>query len=459
MDVNSGGWFDRVLAQSRGGGLRARLIRAGLGSAGVQALNRVVALATGVVLARGLGAEGYGIYAYAFAIMSLLMVAAVAGVPTLLMREVAAAHGQQRWGLLRGALIRAGQLVLLASASVSVVGLLMLWGMADRLSTAQLYTTLLMLLVLPLAALVKTIASAMRGLHRVVVGQTVGTLLRPLLVLVGIGSLFLLAPALREPQYAMAAQLAAAGVVLFVGGWMLSRYLPVGSRTEPVEYQSRQWLRSALSFTLIGGAGIINNQADIIMLGWFGSAADVGIYRVAVQGATLVAFGLQAANAVIAPQFARLHAQGDMEKLQRLVTASARVVLLAALPLALAFVFMGGTIVGWVFGAEYTGSQTPLAILALGQLTVATLGLTGPLVSMAGFERVVSRALWLSALLNIGLNLFLIPIFGVTGAAVSTAITVSLWHGFLFVFAKKEMKIIVFPFNPLIRSKAANESR
>tara|TARA_R110002074_G_scaffold304679_2_gene475934 strand:- start:8923 stop:10296 length:1374 start_codon:yes stop_codon:yes gene_type:complete len=451
-------WLNHVLAQSRGDGLRARLIRGGLGSAGVQALSRVLALALGIVLARGLGAEGYGTYAYAFAIMSLLMVAAEAGVPTLLLREVAAAHGQQRWGLLRGALIWSGQLVLLASASVSVVGLLVLSVMTESLSAAQLYTTLLMLLVLPLAALAKTIARAMQGLDRVVIGQAVDMLLRPLLVLLGVGPLFLFAPALRQPQYAMAAQLAAAGIVLLVGWWMLSRYQPAASRTESVEYKSRQWLRSALPFMLIGGAGIINNQADIIMLGWFGSAVDVGIYRVAVQGATLVAFGLQAANAVVAPQFARLYAQGDMEKLQRLVTASARVVLLVALPLALAFVFAGGTIVTWVFGAEYTASHLPLAILALGQLTVATIGLTGPLVSMAGFESVVSKAIWVSALLNIGLNLFLIPIFGVTGAAASTAITVSLWHGFLFVFAKKEMNIIVFPINSFIRKKVTNES-
>lgn len=450
--------FNRVLAQSRGDGLRARLIRGGVGSAGVQALSRVLALALGIVLARGLGAEGYGTYAYAFAIMSLLMVVAEAGVPTLLLREVAAAQGQKRWGLLRGALIRSSQLVLLASSSLSVVGLLVLSVVADRLSAALLYTTLLMLLVLPLAALAKTIASAMQGLDRVVMGQAVGMLLGPLLVLLSVGSLFLFAPTFRQPQYAMAAQLAAAVVVLLMGGWMLSRYLSAESKAESIEYKSHQWLRSTLPFMLIGGAGIINSQADIIMLGWFGSEADVGIYRVAVQGATLVAFGLQAVNAVITPQFARLYAQGDTEQLQRLVTASTRVVLLAALPLALAFVFAGGTILKWVFGAEYAASHLPLSILALGQLAIATLGLTGPLVSMAGYERVVSKAIWVSAILNIGLNLFLIPIFGVTGAALSTAITVSLWHGFLFVFAKKEMNVIVFPVNSFIGKKVENES-
>ncbi|MCK7546988.1 flippase [Marinobacter koreensis] len=452
-------WLNRVLAQSRGDALRARLIRGGLGSAGIQALSRVLALALGIVLARGLGADGYGTYAYAFAIMGLLMVAAEAGVPTLLLREVAAAQSQQRWGLLYGALIRAGQLVLLASTSVSIAGMLVLTVMFDRLSPGQFYTTLLMLLVLPLAAMTQAIASAMRGLHRVVVGQALDMLLRPLLVLAGVGSLFLLAPALRQPEYAMGVQFVAAGIVLLVGGLMLRRYLPAASRTEPVEYQTRRWLSSTLPFALIGGAGIINNQADIIMLGWFGGTADVGIYRVAVQGATLVVFGLQAANAVVAPQFARLYAQGDLEKLQRLVTASARVVLLAALPLALAFVFAGGAIVTWVFGTEFVASHLPLAILALGQLANAAFGSVGFLLNMTGNERQVARALWQTALLNIVLNALLIPLYGMVGAAVASSISLLMWNVLLFGRVRKKLGINSFAFGSNVSSNGdINES-
>lgn len=446
-------WFGRVLAKSRSDGLLAGLIRGGLGSAGVQALTIVFALALGILLARGLGVEGYGTYAYAYAIMGLLMVVAEAGVPTLLMREVAAALGQRRWGLLRGALIRGCQLVLLASVSVSIVGFMVLSSMAHRLNPAVFETTELMLALLPLAALGKTIAGAIRGLHHAVVGQALEMLLRPFLVFAGCGMLFVLVPTLRQPQFAMATQLVAAAVVLLVGGWLLSYHRPDASRVEPVEYRSYQWLRSALPFTLIGGAGIINNQADILMLGWFGDATQVGTYRVAMQGATLAAFGLQAISAVVAPHFAQLYAQGDIDKLQRLAVVSARIALFAALPIVIILVFAGGDILTWVFGAEFASGQLPMAILAIGQLIVAPIGMGGALVSMAGFENVVSKAIWLSALSNIALNFFLIPIFGTAGAAASTAITVSMWNAFLFIFAKKKVNIIVFPVSRLIRRK------
>ncbi|MEX0382546.1 flippase [Spiribacter sp. 1M153] len=427
------------------GGFKARLIRAGLGSAGIQAANRVLALALGIVLARTLGAEGYGVYAYAFAVMSLLMVAAEAGVPTLLMREVAASESRADWGLLRGVLRRAGQFVALASTTISLLGLLVVWWLADSLTAPVLYTTTLMLIVLPLSAGAKTVAHAMRGLHRVVIGQAIDRLLRPLLVLALVGSAFLFWPEWRQPEVAMAAQLLAAMVVLIVGWLILQRLTPAPAIIAEPVYKSRDWLRSALPFTLIGGAGIINNYTDIIMLGWFTASEDVGIYRVAVQGATLVAFSLQVANAVVGPQFARLYAQGDMAKLQHLVTRSSQVIFLASMPAALAFIFAGDVVVSWVFGPEYSTAYLPLAALSIGQLLNVSFGLVGSLLQMTGNQGVTARILWQTAVLNIILNTIMIPLLGMLGAALSSATCLFAWHFLLYREAKKCIHIVSLP--------------
>lgn len=415
-----------------GDGLKAQLIRGGLGSAGVQAVNRFLALALGIVLARSLGTEGYGIYAYAFAIMSLLLVLAEAGVPTLLMREIAASQGGEEWGLLRGALRCGLQSVALVATCVSVMGLLVLWWRVGSLPLPVLNTTAFMLLVLPALALCKTVAHVLCGLHRVVIGQAIVMLIRPLLVLVIVGTGFLLWPNLREPHYAMVGQLVSAIVVLLIGALTLQRLLPAEVKTSVPEYRSREWFRSALPFTLIGGAGVINSHADIVLLGWFVSNEDVGIYRVAVQGASLVAFGLQAVNSIVAPQFAKLYAQHDTVRLQRLVTSSARVVLLAALPFALLFTFGGGLVAEWVFGAEFSKAHAPLAILAVGQLINAAFGSVGFLLNMTGHERVVFRILWQTALFNLVMNFVLIPLIGMSGAAIATAITLMIWNFLLY---------------------------
>ena len=69
------------------GSLRRQLVHGGAANALLIAINRLLVLAVGVLLARGLGAEAYGIYAYAFAWLTLLTVFAQFGMPVLLLRE------------------------------------------------------------------------------------------------------------------------------------------------------------------------------------------------------------------------------------------------------------------------------------------------------------------------------------------------------------------------------------
>lgn len=430
----------RRLAGSRGS-LRGQLVRGGAGSALIQMINRLLALALGIVLARCLGAEGYGVYTYAFALLSLLMVFAELGMPTLLIREVAAMDARQDWTHLRGVLVRGFQIVFTVAMALTAIAALVLWQRSEGMWTPQGKTIAWMLALLPLVALTKSMTAALQGLQHVLKAHAVEMLVRPFLVLLGVVFLFRFVPDMRLPQYAMAVQLVAAIALLCVTAVALYRYLPQPVHATTAQYQTRQWLASAMPMTLIGGACIINNQTDILMLGFFRSSEDVGVYRVAVQGAVMVAFGLQAANAVIAPQFARLYAQGDQARLQRLVTASARVILLSALPVALTFILAGGMIAGWIFGPEFAKSHTPLAILAAGQLINAAMGSMGFLLNMTGHERDVARTLLMTAGLNILLNLALIPTFGMAGAASATAVSLVLWSILLYRIVKRRIGI------------------
>jgi O-antigen/teichoic acid export membrane protein len=417
----------RRLAGSRGS-LRGQLVRGGTGSALILVINRLLTLTLGIVMARGLGAKGYGVYAYAFALMTLLMVFAEMGMPTLLMREVAASEARQDWPHLRGVLMRALQIVFTAAVTLAAIAALVLWVSSVGMSVSLSKTLIWVIVLLPLMALTKVMMAAVRGLQHVVKAKAVEMLVRPVLFLLGLGFLFSFFPDMRLPQYAMAVHFGAAIAVLCAAAVLLYRYLPRPARATAAQYQTRQWLASAMPLTLMGGAGIINNQTDILMLGFFRAPEDVGIYRVAVQGAVLVAFGLQAANAVIAPQFARLYAQGDEARLQRLVTVSARIILLVALPVALTFILAGGAIAIWVFGSEFARSHTSLAILATGQMINAAMGSVGFLLNMTGHERDTARTLLITAVMNVLLNLLLIPPFGMAGAASATAISLVAWN-------------------------------
>jgi O-antigen/teichoic acid export membrane protein len=273
-------------------------------------------------------------------------------------------------------------------------------------------------------------AAAMRGLRKVVWAQLAEAVLRPALLILAVFLAFSLNSEYpKNPTSVMQLHLIAAALVTIFAFWFLRRIRPkeVDACSTPV-YESRQWFLSALSMALATSLQMINQYADILMLGVFREAHEVGVYKVAVHGAGLVAFGLQAVNLVVAPHFARLHEQGDKEKLQRLATVTARVSFSMALPLAVVFAVWGNDLLKFVFGSQYVEGSTALAILALGQLGSTIMGSVGFLLTMTGNERDVAIALGCSAISNLIMNSLLIPWFGMNGAAVATAVTIGFWN-------------------------------
>ena len=91
-------------------------------------------------------------------------------------------------------------------------------------------------------------------------------------------------------------------------------------------------LYEVITLLFIDSMYIINSRTDIIMVGAMKGAVPAGIYNVANRGAEFITFVLVSVNMVLAPTIAALHAQGDKERLQNILTLSARAVLLFSLP-------------------------------------------------------------------------------------------------------------------------------
>lgn len=403
--------------------MRSGMVRRVLSSAGIQAASRALALVMGIILTRTLGPEGYGTYAYAFAIMSLLMVLAEAGVPTLLMREVAAAEGRGEWGLLRGALLRGIQSVALVSGTIAALGFVVLWLMNERIPTASLYTLGMMLLVLPAAALSKTLAHGLRGLNKIVTSQALELILWPALAISITGVSFSLHSDFRTPWIAMAGQFVAVMVVAVFAAFALKRHLPAQTRSAPFEFQTRYWMRSALPFTLISGALVINSQTDVIMLGWMMNKEVVGAYHVAVQISMLIFFPLQVLQSIIAPKFAVLIAQNKLGDIYIIDRRIRYIVFFITAPIFIAIAIFCEQIIIIFFGVDFQIAAVPIFILSAGFLANVACGASGLLLQMAKKEGVVLKVLVFTSALNVVGNLILIPVFGIIGAAASTAFT------------------------------------
>ena len=96
---------------------------------------------------------------------------------------------------------------------------------------------------------------------------------------------------------------------------------------------------------------------------------------------------------------------------------------------------------GAVFGEEYADGRIALAILCVGQLTNALVGSVGFLLNMTGNERDVAKGFAIAAIINIALNLVLIPLFGIEGAAFATAVSMMVWNVLLYRQARAKLGI------------------
>ena len=181
------------------------------------------------------------------------------------------------------------------------------------------------------------------------------------------------------------------------------------------------------------------------MLGVMTSAEDVGVYNIALQGSMLVSFSLFAFNAVLAPNIARLNALGARTKLQRLLTLSTVGMSIIAGVTGIALFVGGEWLLERVFGQSYVRSYAPLCVLMLGQFINAAMGSVGFFLSMTGHEKDTMRATAASAVINLTLNLLLIPKLGILGAAIATSTSVATWNVILGVKLYRRLGLVPGP--------------
>ena len=417
----------------------------------LQGASLAMGFATAILLARLLGETGYGQYAFAIAWAGLLAIPAILGLDRFLVRGIATYEVSQRLSLMRGLLRRTNQLVLLTSLAMGGVGcfVAVLW-----LSPSLRWPFCVAMLLVPLTTLTLIRQGAMQAIGRVVSGQFPEYLIRPVLILLGIGALKLIGSGALTSTTALATNVFAVAVAFTVGAILLSRALPAVLRSVRPEYATREWLRAALPMMLISGVWAANNYCTTLVVGTLDGPRAAGVYSVVEKGAELIVLILVAANIPLAPAIARLHAQNDREGLQHATERVAQATLLASAPLALAFAIVPGVYLS-IFGGGFDSGSIALTVLALAQLVNASAGPAGNVLLMTGHERAAVRGIVAGLLANLILGVILVPPLGVTGGAIASGSSLILWNTVLLVLARTHVGVNVTAFRWLAIRKPA----
>jgi len=419
--------------------LKNFLIKGVVGSFSLKIGGSALGLANSVLLARMLGPDQYGILAHTFSLIALWGIPIVLGLQDYLPREVAKYKVQKEWGLLKGLLKRASQSVFTTSLVAILICFAVTWGFWDespRIGILWLASPLLCL-----HAFNKVRQAVLRGFRNVVLAQIPEHFIRPGLLFATLLCLWKLDATFLNVKHAVGLEITATAFAFVFGSIFLIRIVPTPMKKARPAYCSRLWLRQTMPFMFLGSVFFLNSQLDIIVLGIFRPTAEIGAYKVAIQAVQIVVFILYAVNMVTAPIITELYHQKEMRRLQRVITASTRTVMAVSIPIILTLMFFGDRLIEFGFGKQYIAAATPLAILCSGQLFNSGCGSVGMILNMTNNERDSLTGAGLAALLNVTLNLILIPHYGLTGAGIATATSMVFWNVLLSYYVYKRLGI------------------
>lgn len=416
----------------------------------IKCTNVLLTFSLSILLARTLGAQGYGLYTFALAIVMMSAVPAQMGLPQLVVRETARAAGAEEWSTIKGLWRWATLAALVFSCLAVSIALIAIAFFRDSWDSQGYGVLLVGLFLVPLIGLAAVRSASLRGLGAVGYGLLPEGVVKPAALIVGVMAyLSMLEPsASLTAGQAMGLNVASAFLAFIAGAFILRWHIPSEIRRELFrKYKHAEWLNAVIPLALVMGFRQIVSYTDLLMLGIYRSTEEVGVYRAASHLSLLIVFGLQAINQVIQPRVAVLYQQGDIQSLQRLVTKSTRLIFGLALAPVVIMVVWGADLLDMLYGGDFAVGGEALAVLAIGQLVSASVGSVALLLNMTGFERVTLKSIMIAAIINIALNVALIPEYGMLGAAFATAASIMVLNVVLCVLVSRRVGVKAFIMN------------
>jgi O-antigen/teichoic acid export membrane protein len=401
----------------------------------VKASSALIAFFMTVVVTRLLGASESGLFLLAISILSFGSVFFRLGLDNVIVRLIGCSKGSSdSIGAMRTALIWSS----LAAITITIFIVLVAEPLSIHLFAKPEFSSVLstMIWAMPFMVVFMLIGFGFQAFYRVIAAtffQYLGISLF-FLCLIGIiyfsGYMSDLSAAYMGYFYVFSSV-----VVCFIalvmwhiqvnGEWGFLRF----KNTVLWNASSNLWVASTMSLMV--------QWSGVLIAGALVSSADVAYLTAAQRTAMLTSFVLMVVNMVVAPRYALLWNENKFNEIQRLAKWSTRGMVVLALPIVILMLVMPDFIMG-LFGSEFVIAGNLLAIMAIGQFINVATGSVGFLLNMSGHERDFRKVTMFAGPLTIILSYFFIIQWGVLGAAIATAVGLSLQNiGALFMVHKR----------------------
>jgi len=370
--------------------------------------------------------EEYGLYATCKRVLQIGFLLGFLGLENAVVRFVSEGHGSGDPARSRGAWRKAQAWSLAASGTLAALlvvfahPLAALFEHGDSSASEMLPWALRVLAIcLPLAAVRMMTTSASQGLLVMWPKALVLQVTWPALNILGV--YFFTVRGGRGLEGVLWAYDLSMLAGALIGLWSLRRIradMMAGSQPGEIE-SATLWAFAAplWIYTIVNG---VYAWLDQLLLAGMAGMEQAGIYAPVAILAPFFQIGLMALNGIFAPVIASLYARGKTKELERVYKVVARWSLILGLPICIgAFVTPVSVISIWPAGRPE--AAVALQVMAVGLIFPIAVGSVNYMLIMSGHQK---QALWNGIpgiFVNLGLALWLIPKWGITGAAIANA--------------------------------------
>lgn len=393
-----------------------------------------------VFIGRLLGAEGAGLYFLALSVVTIGAVITKLGLDNALLRFIATGASSSDWNKVVGVFQMGMRMAACTSLAAAALVFIFAPWIAERLFDELALATTLRAMCFGIFtfAMMTLLTESLKGLKRIRDSMLVSSVLYP-----GI-ALIIIWPLVSQ----FGASGAAAAYVLGTGSATLIGWIMWRKNIDGVAAAAPRFERAVLwrSCRPLWAMSIINRGAltwtPLLLLGFWGSTEEAGVYGAATRVVMLVTLFLSSLNTAIAPKFAEIYDQGEIEILGKLVRRFSLLVTIAVSPIFFLMIFAGDWVMG-LFGPDFTQGGTALTILAVGQVINSLTGPVGNVLIMTGHERDCLNGSILSLVLLLGCAIMLIPGQGLIGAAMAGAAATILGNVYNLLLAQRRLHILL----------------
>lgn len=410
----------------------------------VRAFGAVLALGFNWLLAKKCGADGAGLYFLALSVLTVGTVIGKLGLDNSLLRFIASNASIHNWKAVKGVYAKGMALALLASGLLSLAVYFLSSNVALFVFHKPELTEPLhwMAIAITPMSFLTLQAEALRGLKRIEDSVLLTGVLIP-----GFSATVL---------WFLGNKMGASGATLaYLIGCLLTAFIGLGLWYRAVpqlknlkgRFRNSDLLKSSMPLFWTSIFETLTNWMSIFILGLWATKSEIGIYGTAFRIAAAVSMILIAVNSISAPKFAALYKKKQIKELTQTVRQTTKLMTLIAGPLLVLFLMFPDFIMG-LFGPEFKSGGIILAVLAVGQFVNVITGSVGYLLVMSGNEKLIRNRSVVFAVFSLILNVTLIPLWGLLGAAIATSIGVAATNLVGVYLVNEKLGIWTIPFMP-----------